>query len=222
MRTHLTKALVTRSKAIQTAVNRYNEAAIKIGKPQVDWERVSQYSFLEDFALLRETRQQIQEQPWTGVEARKMVQQYRRWQRAQEELQRLNVEVRRLHTHIIDEKSHVNTTIHTLTLADSPYSGPLRDWWAQRSATNDALLRRVYQIYALSGYSGEKGPGKRWHDPIPAVAPESGAEAQPPSDVFDRLGGVDAEDAEKDTLQDDDVLNQVNAIVEYVRHMSLV
>ncbi len=65
MRTHLAKSLQTRCKAIQNAVDKYNIAAQSIGRDPLDWSTVSHYSFLEEFTLLRNTRQDVLEKPWT-------------------------------------------------------------------------------------------------------------------------------------------------------------
>ena len=119
MRTQITHALQKRFKVIQTAVTRYNELAARLGKPSVDWDRVSQYSFLEEFALLRETRQQILEQPWADPSKRLTMRQHRRRKRAQEELVRLNVEIHRLLTHIYDEEEEVLKKIDTLLRSET-------------------------------------------------------------------------------------------------------
>lgn len=57
MRTHISKTLQTRCKAIQNAVKKYNEAASEIDppRPPLEWSRVSHYNFLDEFNLLRET-----------------------------------------------------------------------------------------------------------------------------------------------------------------------
>ena len=55
MRTHIAKALQSHCKAIRNAVNFYNTIAQKMSKPTLDWTRMSHYSFLEEFELLRGT-----------------------------------------------------------------------------------------------------------------------------------------------------------------------
>ncbi|KAG1853644.1 hypothetical protein F4604DRAFT_1933044 [Suillus subluteus] len=54
MCTHISKSLQTRCHAIQNAVKTYNAAAAALSppRPQLDWSKVSHYSFLEEFNLL--------------------------------------------------------------------------------------------------------------------------------------------------------------------------
>ena len=67
--THIAKALQTRCKAIHNAVAAYNKAALNMipARPTLDWLRVSHYSFLEEFQLLRGTRQDITHKCWTEL-----------------------------------------------------------------------------------------------------------------------------------------------------------
>ncbi|KAG6369144.1 hypothetical protein JVT61DRAFT_1403 [Boletus reticuloceps] len=54
---HIAKALQVRCRAIQAAVRKYNDAASTLQPPRqaLNWSKVSHYSFLEEFTLLRET-----------------------------------------------------------------------------------------------------------------------------------------------------------------------
>ena len=61
MRTHIAKSLQNRCKAIWNAVKVYNDVAVEIGRPTIDWSRVSHYAFLEEFTLLAEATEDIQE-----------------------------------------------------------------------------------------------------------------------------------------------------------------
>lgn len=66
MRKHIGKALQTRSAAIKTALERYNTAArgLNLPREELNLGTVLEYSFLADFDLLRETRQDIREHLW--------------------------------------------------------------------------------------------------------------------------------------------------------------
>ncbi|KAF9028412.1 hypothetical protein BDP27DRAFT_1536130 [Rhodocollybia butyracea] len=59
LRKHIAQALKTRSQAICTAVTSYNDAASELGRPQLTWEEVLDYTFLSDFELLRDARRDI-------------------------------------------------------------------------------------------------------------------------------------------------------------------
>ena len=54
MHKHIANALKARSRAIRTALDRYNTAATALVPPRqlLDWEQVVEYAFLSDFDLL--------------------------------------------------------------------------------------------------------------------------------------------------------------------------
>ncbi|KAJ7772501.1 hypothetical protein B0H14DRAFT_3590063 [Mycena olivaceomarginata] len=72
LRKHIAKSLQVRSKAIKTAIGRYNEAAEAMTppKPTLNWEEVVEYAFLADFDLLREGREDIRGELWAPHKAR--------------------------------------------------------------------------------------------------------------------------------------------------------
>ncbi|KAH6906938.1 hypothetical protein BKA70DRAFT_1372270 [Coprinopsis sp. MPI-PUGE-AT-0042] len=61
LRKHISKALQVRSKAIRAALDRYNDAAKRMlpPRPQLTWDQIVDYSFLADFDLLRDSREDI-------------------------------------------------------------------------------------------------------------------------------------------------------------------
>ena len=77
MRTHIAKSFQKRCKAIQNAVKAYNAAAVALDppRPTLDWTRVSHYGFLNEFNLLRDTRQDIRDKPWTDLAVRETMKQ---------------------------------------------------------------------------------------------------------------------------------------------------
>lgn len=134
----------------------------------VDWEQVSQYSFLEEFALLRETQQQVLDQPWANPVKRLTMRQHHLRKRAHEEILRLNVEICRLLTHIYDEDVDVPEKLRALREKESIYYGAAVDYWTRRKATNEHLLRRIMTIQRLEGYSGPLLPGVRKGRVVPS------------------------------------------------------
>ncbi|GBE83750.1 hypothetical protein SCP_0508060 [Sparassis crispa] len=61
MRMHIAKSLQTRCEAIRNAVQVYNAAAgvLNPPRPTLDWAKISHYSFLDEFDLLHDTRNDI-------------------------------------------------------------------------------------------------------------------------------------------------------------------
>ena len=122
MRSHIAKALQRRSKAIQRAVKTYNASASALDppRPTIDWNTVSHYKFLEDFPLLRNTSQDLTGKRWALPAVRQTMKQWRRLCRAREEIIRCNIEIRRLHTSIVDEGRNL-----CKILAQSAVLGPI-------------------------------------------------------------------------------------------------
>lgn len=105
LRKHIGEALQKRSAAIRTALDRYNTAAkaLQPPRPTLKWEDIMEYTLLSDFDLLRDARQNIREKPWSTPTGRLAMDQHFKVQRAREEIQRLNIEIKRVATHLRDE-----------------------------------------------------------------------------------------------------------------------
>ncbi|KAJ7713835.1 hypothetical protein B0H14DRAFT_3523213 [Mycena olivaceomarginata] len=105
LRKHIAKSHQVRSRAVKTALERYNAAAAAMdpAKPQLAWEKVVEYAFLAEFDLLREGREDIRAEPWALPAGRAAMDQHFKMVRAEEEIQRLNVEIPRLITYMADE-----------------------------------------------------------------------------------------------------------------------
>ncbi|KAE9388002.1 hypothetical protein BT96DRAFT_1004606 [Gymnopus androsaceus JB14] len=63
---HIATAMKTRLKLIQAAINTYNEAAAALHPPHqtITWDQVVEYSFLGEFELLCDTREDVRLQKW--------------------------------------------------------------------------------------------------------------------------------------------------------------
>ncbi|KAG2068067.1 hypothetical protein BDR04DRAFT_1025593, partial [Suillus decipiens] len=122
MRTQILKFLQMHCHAIQNAVKKYNEAVVKLEppRPTLEWSKVSHYQFLDEFTLLRNTRHDIHDKPWAKLAICETMCQHQRIQRAHEEILRCNVEIRRLHSAILDEQCHFKKVIRELEATGSP------------------------------------------------------------------------------------------------------
>ena len=162
MRTHIAKALQKQSKVIQRAVKTYNAAASALDPPKttIDWNSVSHYKFLEEFPLLRNTSQDLTGKRWAFPAVRETMKQWRRICRAHEEIIRCNVEIRRLHTSIVDEEKSFRKIL-SQSMALGPIQGALKDFITRRSRINGRLLHKITQIYDLKEFSGTPSPGVR-------------------------------------------------------------
>ena len=99
MQRHLSKAITHRSAAIKSALDRYNHLAPhqKPPCPKLDFAEVVNYVTLREFKLLKHSRSGVLDKPWALSSNREMVMKYFKVLRAKEEIERLNVEMQRLH-----------------------------------------------------------------------------------------------------------------------------
>ncbi|KAG1811935.1 hypothetical protein EV424DRAFT_1327328, partial [Suillus variegatus] len=90
------KALQRHSEAIRNAINWYNTqaAALNPPRPKLSWKDIGEYSFLGEFDLLCHSCTDIRELDWMKPAHREATTKYFKLLHAQEEVSRLNVEVR--------------------------------------------------------------------------------------------------------------------------------
>ncbi|KAI1782756.1 hypothetical protein LXA43DRAFT_904908 [Ganoderma leucocontextum] len=213
-RTYLAKSLQRRCKAIRNAVNAYNTAAsqMKPPRPPLDWDRVSHYTFLEEFPLLQETRNEVLEKPWTRPEVRAVIRLTRRLQRAHEEIKNANREIRRMHTWIRDEEILCREVASRLDREKNPLFGAFSEFCKHRRAANARNLAYIEQIYTLDGFSGSTGPGRHVNsagDRTSTILPDASGE----SEVCHVLQELSEEGA---LHEDDGTAGEVSAIVDYL------
>ncbi|KAH7923679.1 hypothetical protein BV22DRAFT_1105986 [Leucogyrophana mollusca] len=156
MRKHIGKALQARSAAIRTALDRYNTAARALSPPrrELEWDEVVEYVFLADFDLLRDARQDVSHHPWATPAGRSAMDLYFKMLRAKEEIQRLNVEVRRLVTYLRDEDHYLHACESQLREQHPALAHQIGIRHRIRSRFTAHHLRRLNDIAALPGFSG--------------------------------------------------------------------
>jgi hypothetical protein len=162
MRTHITKSLTTRCMAIQNVAKIYNKAALEMipPRPTLNWTKASHYSFLEDFKLLHDTQQDIRARPWVEpvVHATMKAQ---RIKHAQEEIYNCNIEVRHLHTHLLDENWGLENSVKAFNAQSHPAAGAISEFAHRCRHINLAILSRVHDILNLKAFTGETTLGVR-------------------------------------------------------------
>lgn len=161
MRSHIAKALQKRCKAIQRALQDYNKAAASLNppRPPLEWSEVSHYGFLDEFTLLRENREEILSKPWARPVIRETIKQANRIARAHEEVERCNIEARRLLTFILDEHDLFDTVEKSMKESCNPLLVTVQEYCARRRRINIQLLARISQIHTLDGFTGERSYG---------------------------------------------------------------
>ncbi|RDX47631.1 hypothetical protein OH76DRAFT_1456691 [Lentinus brumalis] len=179
VRVSIAKSLQRRSKAIRRALRAYNQAAAKLvpARPPLDWSKVSHYAFIEEFELLRDTRNDLQDKRWAQSNTREYMKKSRNIRRAREEISRCNLEVRRVHTHVVLENEKLDKAVQSSLAERNPISGAIAEYRDRRKAVNERLLAVIRQIYALKGFTGNPTPGRREGTSISAaVDPEDSSD----------------------------------------------
>ena len=207
-RTHLAKSLQTRCKAIRSATEVYNRAAQALEPPHkpLDWTQVSRYSFLKEFTLLRNTRHNINNAPWVNPVIRETIKRFFRVRRAHEEIQRCNIEIRRLFTSIHDEGQQHSNILKVLIGQNSPIFGAVNEYCLHRRRVNALLLGQIQQVFNLGGFTGDATLGHRKGSQFVQADSEVGK--------YDSIDGDDAEGEGEDA--DDVESDQINGILDFV------
>lgn len=237
MRTYIAKNLQRRCKAIRNAVKQYNVAAQSLDPPRdtLDWSKVSHYTFLEEFMLLQDTRNDVRDKPWAKPPVRESMRMSRRIANARIEIKNVNREARRLHTHIQDEEVLFTQVLGTLKQTSSPLYGAVSEYIHHRRAANARNLAFIYRMHALEGFTGNKCPGVRVGTPPTGgqSIPDATAHADPvrrpvdlhqdsalPHLVSVENNVLDAEEGDQNVAgESDNMHEEVSGIIEFLARL---
>ncbi|TFK46595.1 hypothetical protein OE88DRAFT_1638090, partial [Heliocybe sulcata] len=212
LRTQIAKALQRRSEAIKHALQSYNTLAAKLSPPRplLSWKQIVDYSFLGEFELLRLSRDDIREKPWAQPANREATIKYLQLQRAHEEIERLNAEMRRLRTAVRDEEHETQCVLRKLSestsRSDNLLALEVERRWAMRSAINAVHTQRLDRIKRWAGFTGRRGAGRRLGSVLPGECVGAAAEQ-------DEI----AEDIPEHNIEDEEeVAQQLEGMVDFV------
>ncbi|KAJ7719756.1 hypothetical protein B0H14DRAFT_3098579 [Mycena olivaceomarginata] len=162
LRKHIAKALQARSKGVRSALDRYNDAAVLLSPPrtQLSWEQIVDYAFLADFDLLREGREDIRSEPWAQPAGRLAMDQHYKLLRADEEISRLNVEIPRLITYMVDEERFL--VYHEGRLqaeGKQALAHQVKVQRVDRARFNSVHMERLTKLSKEEGFTASLSPG---------------------------------------------------------------
>jgi hypothetical protein len=106
-------------------------------------------SFLAQFDALRDARQDIRLRPWSHPGNCIIADKYHRFMRAQEEIERLHVEIPRVRTYIADRLAHMSSTAKKLAEGDyhlQLLAKELQRRVAYKEKINNQILFHISQI----------------------------------------------------------------------------
>lgn len=157
------KALKARAEAIKRAIAEYNRRAAELvpPRPSLSWNDILEMSTLADFDLLRDTRQDIRKLPWAQPLRRRAMNMHFNIKRAHEEIQRLNVEIPRLITSMLDEHIDYYRAISTSMMTNPPLARELSQRWQQRDLVHARIAQHLREAAALPSFSGKLITGRR-------------------------------------------------------------
>jgi hypothetical protein len=176
LRRHISKALQVRSATIRNALERYNDAAKRMSPPrrQLSWDEVVDYAFLAEFDLLRDSREDIRLRPWAQPANRILMDEYFKIERAREEIDRLNIEIRRIITHIEDEENFLLEAEEVAPSDEMRFF--IRQYHLDRTRFSKLHLRRFSKLAQRPGFTGQLEAGEpidrtlRGGQPAPTAA----------------------------------------------------
>ncbi|KAH9931426.1 uncharacterized protein B0H18DRAFT_1083452 [Fomitopsis serialis] len=180
LREKIGKALKARAQAIQKALGRYNEQAARLTPPRaaLSWQEVVGMVSLADFDLLREGREDIRQKPWAKHSQRRAMNLYFNIKRAREEITRLNVEIRRLLTHMYDEHVDYHVAVQELASTNPGLVMELKRRWRYRNEINTRIAFKLFKTSQLRGFTGSLHTGQLARE-VDADAAEEDDEIEP-------------------------------------------
>ncbi|RDX44104.1 hypothetical protein OH76DRAFT_1458094 [Lentinus brumalis] len=202
MREKIGKALKSRAEAIRKALEEYNRcaSALRPQRPTLSWNDVMEMASLAEFDVLRDAREDVREFPWAQRLHRQAMGFHFNVIRAREEIERLNLEIPRLFTALIDRHVDMKNAIASTQEINPALAHELRLRWEYDDKISARIAARLYETSQLLGFTGVLAAGKRvgqgdgdessgpQEEGLPGVENEQDAEHL--VDFFDRLGVV--------------------------------
>ncbi|KAJ3558766.1 hypothetical protein NP233_g11436 [Leucocoprinus birnbaumii] len=216
LRKHVAKALRARSQAIKSALERYNEAAtaMRPKRSTLTWEEVVEYAFLLDFDLLRELRQDIRDRPWARPAIRTLMDQYFKIQRAREEIVRLNVEIRRVITHIQDEEQFLLAREAAVADTDPILAYHVRCYRLEHTRFDQLHMRKFRKLMSMPGFSGAILPGTPQDKTLTVnIIPNTTRTSAFVGQLSDGLEGDEHEEENIEGMRSDDLRERLETMI---------
>jgi len=158
-RSKISAGLKKHSKVVNAVLNEYNNQAKWLGQPVLDFQQVTEYTFLSNFELLHSTHNDITEQPWACPLICNAMTSWMKINHAKEEINHLNIEAQRLKTYIWDSSLAQWNVIQHLCQTDPALAAELQECHEAQSTTNTLLSQQLCKVELLPSFSGWTMPG---------------------------------------------------------------
>lgn len=224
-RKHLAKALKTRCKSIKAAVEEYNAVAKKMDPPRetLTYEAAVNYTFLSEFDLLRDSRDDVRSKPWADPSNRVLLNQFFKLVGATDELDRLHQEIQRLVTFMKVEREQLTQKELELRADQPALALQVRSFRWERGRFSALHRKRLLSIIKLKGFDLAANE-KFFHAGTPVEQcrdvdrMDVSVDLEPEAEV--EKEGSEQED-DDDWEDEEEELEQVDAVLSVVAEASL-
>ena len=172
----------------------------------LSWAQVNDMVAVADFDILRDARQDIRALAWTDPIRRRAAGLHHNIKHAHEEIFRLNVEVRRRLTQMVDDHVDHYRAIERAVVTDPHLAHELSQRLQYLKSIHEDMASRLHKLRRLPGFSGVLESGRRiGRDPslsigVPLPAWAQAVRTELPSQDLDE----DSEAEGEDDLEDDE------------------
>lgn len=149
-------------------------------RPTISAAEILDKTFLSEFDLLRDSRHQVQTKPWAQPATRLVIDQYFRLVRAKEEVERLNIEMRRMRTWIRDNETHMKAVLERLRLEDVDLAYEVQLRLRTRSLAHLGIEKQFKEVEGFLGFTGIKTCGIGRYSANSTSAPDDSPVVNPP------------------------------------------
>lgn len=148
-----------RANAIHTTLNEYNNAAAALKPPgrRIDFQEALELADTGGFEVLNLSGSNLDSKPWMSGARRQAGTLWSRVKRAKEEIYRLNIEISRLITFMLDEHRayrHASANAETADL-----SSEILRCGVEMNLVSASIARTLKKTSHLPGFSGSLFPG---------------------------------------------------------------
>ncbi|TFK59026.1 hypothetical protein BDN72DRAFT_873101 [Pluteus cervinus] len=155
LREHVGKALKARAEAIRNALTAYNNTAKLLDPPHehLTWKRLMEIGGLSEFDILRDTRHDVRKAAWVNPRIREAMNLHFCVKRALEERERLDVEIRRLITYMLDQEQDFQRAYVLKFDSDKALAAEIKRRWEYASCVNASIATALARTSRLRGFT---------------------------------------------------------------------
>lgn len=158
--------------------------------------------FLSEFDLLRDVRQDVRQKAWASPTNRILRDLYFKVQRAHEEIERLNIEIRRVITYMVDETDFLNAREAMLARENPELAHQVSLYRMERGRAFSIHRTRFAKLFKHPRFSGTTTPGRSVHLPLDYQTTQSSGSNED-CDV-DEVANANDDDSDSEESEEED------------------